>query len=178
MSPLDYKREGTCVTRGRHTHSDSSTSTLELSAIQLTSGCSVLRFSDPNHSKHLCVLVFLHVDRLILGSSSFLGLGGSCTTTCILHHFVTSALVPRTAHLGSRTSFLLKDWLPKLQATSTLSLGNLVYDMGARAHRSYKAYVGNGCEKAGLNHQARGTQTMITSLGNVAVVKPYLLSRW
>lgn len=178
MSPLDYKRAGTCVTRGRHTHSDSSTSTLELSAIQLTSGCSVLRFSGPNHSKHLCVLVFLHVHRLILGSSSFLGLGESCTTTCILHHFVTSALVPRTAHLESRTSFLLKGWLPKIQATSTLSLGNLVYDMGARAHRSYKAYVENECEKAGLNRQARETQAMSTSLGNVAVVKPYLLSRW
>jgi hypothetical protein len=56
--------EGACVTNDGL----SRTLTLKLSAIQHPSGRRLLRSGGPNHSKHSCVLVFLHHIRLTLDS--------------------------------------------------------------------------------------------------------------
>jgi hypothetical protein len=89
-APLDYKSEDTyATTRKRLSRAHPWESSLELprdisiqiqafsSSQQYNSQCSrVLHSDDPNHSESLCVLMFVHLIKQILGCPLSLRLGG------------------------------------------------------------------------------------------------------
>lgn len=68
VPPLGYKRKDTCDEKGQVLSNSDSSSTTH-------NGCRVLRSDSPNHSKSLCVLVFILLYRLTSSPLLILGLG-------------------------------------------------------------------------------------------------------